>query len=167
MRELYHLAELIVSCWKLGNGNQRIPTSHGVLDRALKALVEQGKLPEWAIDSLTFADTRVGLRCLELPAILACARESRISFEPSPTCLTTAIKVDETTCRRMLRDMQLTEDAAKAIGRALKEETDAIIARGGDAGGPATETAGAGSAGSSGRGREGRGLEASCAAGLS
>jgi hypothetical protein len=70
-RRIYDVAELVVASWRLANGGERMPTSHGVLDRALKDLVEaEADLPTWVLDSLTFADTRVGLRCLELPEIL-------------------------------------------------------------------------------------------------
>jgi len=40
MIETYNLAELIVASWKLANANERIPTSHGILDRALRDLVD-------------------------------------------------------------------------------------------------------------------------------
>ncbi len=48
----YDQAELLVALWKLGAGSEMMPTSHGILDRALADLKEQLP-PELA--SLTFA----------------------------------------------------------------------------------------------------------------
>jgi len=85
MIETYNLAELIVASWKLANANERIPTSHGILDRALRDLIDQDPdIPSWVKEGLTFADTRVGLRCLELPEILDRAQESFLTSEAKP-----------------------------------------------------------------------------------
>src|SRR5215831_8364988 len=105
MIETYNLAELIVASWKLANANERIPTSHAILDRALRDLVGQASdIPSWVRESLTFADTRVGLRCLELPEILDRAQESYLTSEPNPTYVSTAVKIDELVSLRILRD---------------------------------------------------------------
>jgi hypothetical protein len=92
MRENRRLAEFVVAAWRLANGpNVRMPTSH---DRALKDLLrEEPEIPDWIKENLTFADTRVGLRCLELPSILDCAQESWLTSEPNPTYASTAIKL--------------------------------------------------------------------------
>jgi hypothetical protein len=120
-RRIYDVAELVVASWKLANGGERMPTSHGILDRALNELVTDPELPKWVGNSLTFADTRVGLRCLELPEILDRAQENGLTSEPNPTYVTTAIKIDDLICRRMLRDLEISEDAARRWGARIKE----------------------------------------------
>ena len=124
MRQHYELAELIVASWKLANKDERMPTSHGLLDRALKDLLPE--LPGWVQKHLSFADTRVGLRCLELPDILDCAQESFLTSEPNYTYLTTEIKVDELVCERMLRDLKIDLCDAKRWGNQLKKAIDQI-----------------------------------------
>jgi hypothetical protein len=133
MNENYRLAEFIVAAWRLANGaGKRMPTSHGILDRALAdVLSKEPAIPAWVKDNLTFADTRVGLRCLELPGILDSAQESFLTSEPNPTYAATAIKVDDLICRRMLRDIGVgTEDAIR-WGRRLREVAEAAVAEDG------------------------------------
>ena len=124
MPQVYDVAELLVASWKLANGDVRMPTSHGVLDYALKDLVDgDADLPGWIREALTFADTRVGLRCLELPEILDSAQENGLTTEPNPTYVTTAVKVDVLICRRMLRDLNVEEGTAKRLGVRIREIT--------------------------------------------
>jgi hypothetical protein len=126
-QRIYDVAELVVASWKLANGGERMPTSHGILDRALKELVATGPdLPAWVGDSLTFADTRVGLRCLELPEILDSAQENGLTSEPNPTYVTTAIKIDDLICRRILRDLGISEDAARRWGARIRDVATAL-----------------------------------------
>jgi hypothetical protein len=128
MIETYNLAELIVASWKLANANERIPTSHGILDRALRDLVDQAPdIPSWVKESLTFADTRVGLRCLELPEILDRAQESFLTSEPNPTYVSTAVKIDELVSLRMLRDLGIQAEQARTWGRRLKAVADDVV----------------------------------------
>ena len=118
---VYDVAELVIASWKLANDKERIPTSHGILDRALKELLaSETDLPSWVRDNLTFADTRVGLRCLELPEILDSAQENGLTSEPNPNYVTTAIKVDALICRRMLRDLGVSEAAARRWGERVR-----------------------------------------------
>jgi len=44
MANRYEQAELLVALWKLGCDNEPIPTSHGILDRALESCLSS--LPE-------------------------------------------------------------------------------------------------------------------------
>jgi len=128
MIETYNLAELIVASWKLANGNERIPTSHGILDRALRDLIDQAPdIPSWVREGLTFAYTRVGLLCLELPEILDRAQESFLTSEPNPTYVSTAVKVDELVSRRMLRDLGIGPEQARTWGRRLKAVADDVV----------------------------------------
>jgi hypothetical protein len=127
MRENYDAAEIIVAAWRLANPTVKIPTSHGILDIALRAMVEEEGVPKWFTDHLTFADTRIGIRCLELPAILDCAQESCLTSEPNPTYVTTAVKVDEVVCRRILRDFGIAEADARRWGQALRSAADEVV----------------------------------------
>jgi len=128
MIETYNLAELIVASWKLANANERIPTSHAILDRALRDLVGQASdIPSWVRESLTFADTRVGLRCLELPEILDRAQESYLTSEPNPTYVSTAVKIDELVSLRILRDLGIGAEQARAWGLRLKAVADDVV----------------------------------------
>ena len=133
MNENYRLAELIVAAWRLANGTGvRMPTSHRILDRALADLLrEEPAVPSWVKDNLTFADTRVGLRCLELPTILDCAQESFLTSEPNPTYAATAIKVDDLICKRMLRDLKVSTEDAIRWGARLRKVTQNAVAEDG------------------------------------
>lgn len=72
MPNLYEQAQLLVSLWKLGAADEGIPVSDGVIDQALEKT--QHKLPP-PLNQMTFSTTIDGLRCLELPDIMAAARE--------------------------------------------------------------------------------------------
>ncbi|MBF0306868.1 MAG: hypothetical protein HQL41_14585 [Alphaproteobacteria bacterium] len=122
MREYYEFAEFLVAAWCLSpaDGCARMPTSHGILDHALKEIVALPEFPRRFADVLTFADTSVGMRCLELPSILDSAQESQLTSEPNPTYETTAIKVNQQVCRRNLRDLGISPEEAIEIGTRLK-----------------------------------------------
>lgn len=127
MLDLYRLAEWLVASWKVAYPTRRLPTSHGILDRALHALLtSETPLPDWVREDLTFADTRVGLRCRELPAILDCAQESYLTSEPNYTYLTTAIRIDTPTGERLLEDLGLDKEQAQVWGRFLGQEIDRL-----------------------------------------
>src|ERR1035437_6192946 len=81
-------SELLMSAWVLSGeqpDDMSMPSSHGVLDRALQAAFEQGAFPEWAREALHFADSRVGLRCVELPEMLAWAQSAQMTAAPNPS----------------------------------------------------------------------------------
>lgn len=120
MREHYEFAEFLVAAWCLATEGDRMPTSHGILDHALKEIVSDTKFPQRFVEILTFADTSVGMRCLELPSILDRAQESQLTSEPNPTYESTAIKVNAQVCRRNLRDLGISPEEAQAVGTSLK-----------------------------------------------
>jgi hypothetical protein len=125
MREMYQLAELLIASWKLANGSAQIPTSHGSLDRALEQLIRsKNSLPSWVRENLTFANTDVGMRCLELPQVLFCAQDSLLTSEPNPTYTYSEIKIDDTGSRRLLRKLGVAPDVATKFGHALKQIVD-------------------------------------------
>lgn len=122
MRELFEMAEFLAASWKLANGDDRIPTSHGFLDSALFELRDQ--LPDRFHDKLSFGNTRVGFRCYELPQILYCAQANLLTSEPNPTYLTTTIQIDAGAARRLLKRQAVDVEKARAFGAKLKEAAD-------------------------------------------
>lgn len=84
----YDQAELLAALWKLGADEVMMPTSHGLLDRALEAL--SSELPP-ELAELSFSTTSVGRRCYELPDILLAAQEAMLTSEPNPTYLSTVV----------------------------------------------------------------------------
>lgn len=119
--ENYRLAQLIVACWKLGGGTARIPTSHGILDRALKAVTDNGGFPEWARNRLHFVDSRIGLQCVELPSILEWAQRAQLTTAPNPSYETTEVQVSDRVAHRLLMDLEVPESSASAWGNDLRK----------------------------------------------
>lgn len=123
----YERAELLAALWKLGAGNERIPTSHGILDRALQLSLEV--LPAALKDGLTFGVTGVGLRCYELPEILLAAQEAMLTSEPNPTYLSSIVTIDEDRARQIVVSHGLSSAEARHIGEALRGNVRAIKQR--------------------------------------
>jgi hypothetical protein len=118
----YDYAELIAALWKLGADGERMPTSHGILDRALKTV--QTRLPEAYRDRLTFGMTSVGMRCFELPDILLAAQDALLTSEPNPTYLTTEVTLSEGSARQIVVRNGLSTAEARELGRHLKASVD-------------------------------------------
>ena len=93
MASRYDQAEVLTALWKLGAAdNALLPTSHGILDRALKDCLDQ--LPDTLREGLSFGVTGVGLRCYELPGILLAAQEALLTSEPNPTYLSSMVTLE-------------------------------------------------------------------------
>jgi hypothetical protein len=122
MRDLFEFAGFLASAWKLANPEDRLHTSHGILDAALYDLRDQ--LPERFRDVLSFGNTRVGFRCYELPDVLYCAQANLLTSEPNPTYLTTSVQIEEGTARRLLRRQSISPDLAREFGARLKAATE-------------------------------------------
>jgi hypothetical protein len=119
MREHFEFAEFLASAWRLAHPgrDERMPTSHGILDQALYELRDE--LPEKLKDVLSFGNTRIGFRCYELPDILYCAQANLLTSSPNPTYLTTAVQIEEETARRILRRRNLDPKVGRDFGRKL------------------------------------------------
>lgn len=118
MASKYDHAELIAALWKLGaEAEQRLPTSHGILDRALDSCKDE--LPQLLREHLSFGITSVGLRCFELPAILLAAQEAMLTSEPNPTYLSTIVTLDDDSARQIALAHGLSTRAAREIGGKL------------------------------------------------
>ena len=120
MNRAYDVAQLLVSSWQVA-GNDRLPTSQGLLDKALKAAVDQGTLPEWAVRELHFADSRTGLRCIELPTILELAQNGELTSAPNPSYTFADLKVSDRVARVFLRQLGVSLEMAQNLGRLLSE----------------------------------------------
>jgi len=108
----------VVAAWILGSDEERLPTSHGLLDRALKLAIERGAFPLWG-ERLHFVDSRVGLQCIELPALLDWAQRAQLTTAPNPSYRTTQPQVSKRAARAMLRDLGVSEVDARGWGKIL------------------------------------------------
>lgn len=71
-------------CWYcVLSKKNAIPISDGSLDRAMKEAIDQKGISDRISKSLNFSDTRIGLRCVELPALEQVAINALI-IEPQP-----------------------------------------------------------------------------------
>jgi hypothetical protein len=126
MTSRYEQAELLTALWKLGAADDdkgdRLPTSHGILDRALEAF--HGSLPDPLKSGLSFGLTSVGLRCFELPAILLAAQEAMLTTEPNPTYHSAIVTLDEDASRQIVIAHGLTTDEAISLGRSLHSQVE-------------------------------------------
>jgi len=118
MSSRFESAALLAALWRLGSEKgKRMPTSHGILDRALNACVND--LPAPLKSSLSFGNTSVGLRCYELPDILLAAQEALITSEPNPTYLSTDVTLDESEARQIVLSFGLSTAIGKSVGERL------------------------------------------------
>lgn len=125
MASRYDQAELLAALWKLGASDDALlPTSHGILDRALNDCLDQ--LPEALREGLSFGVTGVGLRCYELPSILLAAQEALLTSEPNPTYLSSVVTLDEGGARQIMLLRGVSTTKARAIGARLRESVGRI-----------------------------------------
>jgi len=124
MNQLHRIAQLLVSSWCLGAEEKSLMTSNGVLDRALKLAYDRKALPDWATKEIHFADSRIGLQCVELPAILDWAQAAELTSAPNPSYRFAELKVSARVARMLLQKLEVSEEDAKALGRMLKESID-------------------------------------------
>ena len=111
---LYQRAELLSALWRLGAEDELLPTSHGILDKALNDTFDV--LPKVLQDGLTFRVSGVGLRAYELPDILLAAQEALLTSEPNPTYLKTVVTLDEDSARQIVLGNGISTAQAKEIG---------------------------------------------------
>lgn len=122
MRSDYEMANFLVAAWRLAKPGERLPTSHGVLDRALEAV--QNRLPIQFQGELTFVDSPIGRLCRELPDILRAAQESYLTSEPNPTYLTSEIKIGAAAAMDLLDRLSIKIEDGKLFGLALADNVD-------------------------------------------
>jgi hypothetical protein len=120
MSDVHQLAQLITACWRVSGQSSRIPTSHGLLDRAVKSAKEMGAFPEWARSRLHFVDSRIGLQCVEVPGILEWAQRSQLTSAPNPSYETTEVQISDRVAHHLLRELGIQEADAKQWGTMLR-----------------------------------------------
>ena len=123
----YDQAEILVALWKLGAKSEMMPTSHGILDRALAAMKDE--LPE-ELSTLTFGTTGVGLRSFELPDILLAAQEAMLTSEPNPTYLATLVTLTEDQAAEIAIEHGLSVKDAQTLGSELRKKVDDLKVEG-------------------------------------
>ena len=126
MRHLLDTTELLIASWILGGDGDRIPTSHGILDRALKLAVGDKTCPPWVRDQLHFVDSRIGLQCVELPALLDWAQRAQLTSAPNPSYQSTQVQISGKAARLMLLDLDVTEEEAIKWGILLRQIVDEV-----------------------------------------
>lgn len=140
----HEIADVLIASWILsGDGQQgevtRIPTSHGLLDRALKKTVERNALPDWVKSNLHFVDSRTGLLCVELDSILNMAQRVNLTSAPNPTYRCAEVQVGASVARQLLRDLNISVEAGKEWGKILRAEVATALADFGQTSEPALE----------------------------
>ena len=125
MRVHYELAEFLVAAWRLTRPGERLPTSHGVLDRALAQSLDE--MPPRLAEALTFVETPVGRLCEDVPDILRAAQESYLTSEPNPTYKTSEVKVSIEEAEELLRDLDVGVAEARKFGEALSAAMESEI----------------------------------------
>ncbi len=122
MNDFHRIAQLITCCWRLAdNGQARIPTSHSILDRALRKVIAEVDAPDWLSTGLTFVDSRIGLQCVELPAILEWAQRAQLTSAPNPSYETTEVQISPRVASRFLASLGISEDVGRSLGNKLRE----------------------------------------------
>ena len=117
--------EILITSWILGGGDRdRIPTSHGILDRALRTAIERGAFPSWIHEELSFVDSRIGLQCVELPSLLNWAQRAQLTTAPNPTYHSTQVQISREAARRILSELKVSEDEASEWGAILRQAVD-------------------------------------------
>jgi hypothetical protein len=119
MDRLHDVARLLISSLALASGKDKsqIPTSHGILDRAIRDALEL--FPEWARKEIHIADSRVGWQCVELPAILGWAQAAELTSAPNPSYRFTQLQVSPRVAQILLKRLDVPEAAAKLLGEAI------------------------------------------------
>ncbi|HEX9620481.1 MAG TPA: hypothetical protein VF989_10110 [Polyangiaceae bacterium] len=122
MSKLQDIAELLVASWVLSQEGEEVeplPTSHSLLDRALDEALKKGAFPKSWQQRLHFVDSRIGLQCVELQAVIEVAQQAEFTSEPNPSYKATHIKVGPRTARALLRRHSIPIDTAKRWGAVL------------------------------------------------
>ena len=119
MDRLHDVARLLISSLTLATGEEhkRIPTSHGILDRAIRDALS--RFPDWAQKEIHIADSRVGWQGVELPAILGWAQAAEMTSAPNPYYRETELQVTARVARILLKRLDVSEQSAKLLGEAM------------------------------------------------
>lgn len=118
--------EVLITSWILGGDDRdRIPTSHGILDRALRTALAHGAFPPWVREELSFVDSRIGLQCVELSSLLNWAQRAQLTTAPNPTYHSTQVQISRVAARKILSELDVSEEQAVRWGEILRKAVDA------------------------------------------
>jgi hypothetical protein len=125
MRIHYELANFLVSAWRLARPGERLPTSHGILDRALEQ--SQSSLPSKFRGRLTFVESPIGRLCREVPDMLRAAQESYLTSEPNPSYRTAEVKISAAAAFDLLDRLGISVEDARKFGEELAKAIDSQV----------------------------------------
>ena len=119
MDRLHDVARLLISSLALASDEEKrqIPTSHGILDRAIKDALQL--FPDWAQKEIHIADSRVGWQCVELPAILGWAQAAELTSAPNPYYRFADLQVSPRVAHILLKRLGVAENDAHTLGQTL------------------------------------------------
>jgi hypothetical protein len=119
MDRLHDVARLLISSLVLaGDENvKRIPTSHGLLDKAIHDSLQQ--FPTWAREQIHMADSRIGLQCVELPEILGWAQASELTSAPNPYYREMELNASPYVAKVLLKRLGIDEADARRLGEGI------------------------------------------------
>ena len=118
--------ELLIASWIVGDGGDRIPACHGILGRALRSAVERGDYPDWFRDQLHFVDSRIGLRCVELPVLLDWAQRAQLTTAPGPSYRSIQVQISDRAARIIPGEFGVSETDARKWGMHLRRAVDEV-----------------------------------------
>ncbi len=124
MTHMLDISEFLVASWALTGGGERIPASHGILDRALKEAVQHEACPRWVRENLHFVDSRIGLQCVELPSILDWAQRAQLTSAPNPSYQSAQIQISKSAARNLASNLDVSEEKARLWGDHLRNLVD-------------------------------------------
>jgi hypothetical protein len=130
MNELQPAMKLLYCSWFLSGQTEEektaFPTSRGMLDYALKRVVDKGGFPDWMREQLHFVNGNLGFICEELPQIQTLAMNAKLTSDPNPSYTTTDIVVGEMYANRSLAKMRISRAEAEKWGRDLRQAVDEV-----------------------------------------
>ena len=126
MPRLLDIAEFLVASWILGGDDERgeIPTTHGELDQALLSVAQSEACPGWVRDPLHFVGARAGLRCVELPEILAWGHRAHLLTTPHPWSQAARVQIGRAAARKLIVALTPCEGDARTWGAELRHAVD-------------------------------------------
>lgn len=115
------VAELLLASWVLSGPSDDLPIGQGALDRAVKGALEKGACPPAWGQELHFVDSRAGLRCAELEAVLDAAVSAELAHYVSPSFTTLRPTLSSRVARELLRHHEVSEADVRDWGTLLRE----------------------------------------------
>lgn len=133
MNDLLRVTNLLYCSWLLSGDTEEektlFPSSPGLMDYALKAVVEKGGFPEWMRENLHFVNANLGFVCEELAQIQNLATKAKLTSDPNPSYITTEIVVGEMFANRSLSKLGISRAQAEEWGKSLRQAVEEVAAK--------------------------------------